>query len=133
MIRKSGNRFSEKHAPELDRALCSPKKTAKGGSRLPSTGLARGRHGIGGAAADQRRVLSDRPGLAEQIALHPIATFLRQEAELLGGFDALGDNRHFEAVAEIDDGADDRRRLRILAKIDHEGAVDLDLVEWERL
>jgi len=36
-------------------------------------------------------------------------------------------------VAEIDDGADDRRRLRIAAEIHHEGAVDLDLVEREGL
>src|SRR3954464_6130606 len=99
----------------------------------PLAGLARGLHGIGDAAADQDSILPDRRGLAEQIALHRVAAFLRQETELLDGLDALGDDRHFEAMAKIDDGAHDRRRLRIPAEIDDEGAVDLDLVERERL
>ena len=68
-----------------------------------------------------------------QIALHRVAAFLGEEGELLLGLDALGDDRHFEAVAEADHGADDRGRLRIAAEIDDEGAVDLDLVERERL
>src|ERR1700737_4569297 len=96
------------------------------------TGLAHGLHDIAGAA-DQGCVLADRRRLAEQIALHRVAAFLGEEAELLLGLNALGDNRHFEAVAEIDDGADDRRGLRIAAEIHHEGAVDLDLVERESL
>ena len=36
-------------------------------------------------------------------------------------------------MAKTDDGADDRGRLRIAAEIHDEGAVDLDLVERERL
>src|SRR6266850_1656760 len=102
MIRKSGNRFSEKHAPGSTRDRVREKEDA---GRL--AGLARRLHGIGNAAADQDSILADRRRLAEQIALHPIAAFMRQETELLGGFDALGDDRHFEAMAEVDDGADD--------------------------
>ena len=77
--------------------------------------------------------MPDRQGLAEQIALHAVAAFLGEEGELVDRLDALGDDRHFEAVAEIDHGADDRRRLRVAAEIHDEGAVDLDLVERERL
>src|SRR6478752_3759237 len=132
MIRKSGNRFSEKHAPGSTRDRVREKDDAgRSGRRL--AGLARRLHGIGNAAADQDSILSDRRRLAEQIALHPIAAFMRQETELLRGFDALGDDRHFEAMAEVDDGADDCRRLRIFAEIDDEVAVNLDLVERERL
>src|SRR4051812_37725034 len=125
MIRKSGNRFSEK--------IMLPEKTVKGGSRPALTGLARGLDGLDDVAADKRRILSDRRRLAQQIALHRVAAFLRQEGELFRGLDALGDDRHFQAMAEVDDGTDNRRRLRVLAEIDDEGAVDLDLVKRERL
>src|SRR3979409_1777366 len=95
--------------------------------------LARGLHGIAAVAADQGGVLSDRRGLAEKVALHRVAALIGEESELLLGFHALGDDRHLQAVAEPDPRATDRRRLRIAAEIDDEGAVDLDLVERERL
>src|SRR4051812_8842287 len=95
--------------------------------------LARGFAVAGGVAADQRGVLPDRLRPAEEIALHRVAALVREEAELLLGLDALGNDRHFETVAEIDDGAHDRRRLRVAPEIHHKGAVDLDLVERERL
>ena len=79
------------------------------------------------------RVLRDRRRLADEIALHHVAALVGEEAELFLGFDALGDDRHVEAVAEADHRADDRRRLRVAAEIHDEGAVDLDLVERERL
>src|SRR5689334_15831795 len=85
------------------------------------------------AIAHQRRVLADRRRLADQITLHRVATLLCQEAELLLGFHALSDDRHLQAVTEIDDSADDRRRLGVAAEIDDEGAVYLDLVEGKRL
>src|SRR6267154_1557020 len=96
-------------------------------------GLARRLHGLAAAAANQRGVLPDRRGLADEITLHRVAALLGEEAELLLGLDALGDDRHFQAVAEVDDGANDRRRLRAAAEVHDEGAVDLDLVERERL
>src|SRR5882757_2089968 len=66
-------------------------------------GLARGLGAVRDAAADQSGVLSDRQRLADEIALHRVAALFREEAELLLGLDALGDDRHFEAVAEVDD------------------------------
>ena len=56
-----------------------------------------------------------------------------EEAELLLGLHALGDDRHLQAMAEADHGPDDRSRLRIASEIDDEGAVDLDLVERKGL
>src|SRR6266508_5353464 len=102
---------------------------AKSGCRSLKSGageLARAFDVVCGAAADQRVVVPDRLGLAEEIALHRVAALVRQEAELFLGLPALGDDRHFEAVAEIDDGANDRRRLRVAPEIHDEGAVDLD-------
>src|SRR5882724_10522508 len=96
-------------------------------------GLARGLYRIGAGLADQRGILSDRRRLAEEIALDRVAALIRQEAELLLGFHAFGDNRHFETVAKADDRANDRRRLRIAPQIHDESPVDLDLVERERL
>src|SRR6202043_1331549 len=74
-----------------------------------------------------------RKGPADEIALYRVAALIGEEAQLLLGFDALGDDRHLEAVAEADHRANDRRRLRIAPEIDDESAVDLDLVEWKRL
>src|SRR5882757_5714709 len=88
---------------------------------------------IASAAANQGCVLPDRERLADEIALHCVAAFFRQETELFLGFDTLGDDRHFEAMAEIDDGANDRRRLRVPSEIHDKRAIDLDLVERERL
>src|SRR5258708_1013553 len=96
-------------------------------------GLARGLHRIAAAAANQRGVLSDRLRFADKIALHRVAALVREERELLLSFHALGDDRHFEAVAEADHSPNDRRRLRIVSEIDDESAIDLDFVEWKRL
>src|SRR6185437_14740539 len=95
--------------------------------------LAHRLHDVAAVAANERSVLPDRQRLADQVALHGVAAFVGEEGELFQGLDSLGHQRHAEAVAEVDDGGDDRGRLRIAAEIDDEGAVDLDLVERERL
>src|SRR3984957_19715407 len=102
-------------------------------TRKALAGLARGLHRTAVVAADQRGVLPDRQGFAEEIALHRIAAHFREEPELLLGLHALCDDRHFETMAKADYGAHDRGRLRIASEIDDKGAVDLDLVERERL
>src|SRR4051794_32246395 len=113
--------------PSRLRASC-PDAARRDFAKSGAGELARGFAIVGGTAADQRGVVPDRLGLAEEIALHRVAALVREEAELLLGLDAFGNDRHFQAVAEIDDGANDRRRLRIAPEIHHEGAVDLDLV-----
>src|SRR2546430_10946330 len=90
-------------------------------------------HDIGNVAADQCRILPNRKWLADEIALHRVAALLGEKAELLLRLYALGDDRHFQRMTEIDHGPDDCRRLRIAAEIDDKGAIDLDLVERERL
>src|SRR5215212_1127791 len=101
--------------------------------RYRLAGLARGLHGVAALAANQRRVVRDRHRFAEEITLHRIAAFVRQKRQLLLGFHTLGDDRHVEAMAETNDGPDDRGRLRVASDVDDEGAVDLDLVERKRL
>src|ERR1700744_1378184 len=96
-------------------------------------GLPRRFGGVGVGAADQRGVLVDRQRVADVIALPRVAADVGEEAELFLGFHTLGDNRHFEAVAKTDNGADDRRRLRIASEIDDKRAVALDFVERQRL
>src|SRR6266403_5477038 len=137
MIRKSGNRFSlgtsAKRLPG-DHAQTNMQIEANS-TQLNQflSGLARGLHRIAAAAADQRGVLPDRRRFADKIALHHVAALLREETELLLGFHALRDDRHFETVAEADHRANDRRRLRIASEIDDESAVDFDVVERKRL
>src|SRR5882672_4143948 len=97
------------------------------GLRAGLAGLARGLDRFAAATPHQHAVLSDRRGLADEIAL------LRKETELLPGFHALGDDRHFEAMAKADHRPNDGRRLRISSKIHDESTVDLDFVERKRL
>src|SRR5258705_288808 len=95
--------------------------------------LARGLPGANAGAADQRGIQQDRRRLADEIALHRVAPLVGEEGELLLGFDAFGYDRHLEPMAEADHRADDRGRLRVAPEIHDKGAVDLDLVERERL
>src|SRR6185369_9024311 len=115
--------------------IAAPSREGKRGAifRKLRAQLARVSADRGDVAADQRVVVPDRLRPAEEIALHRVAAFVGEEAELLLGLDAFGNDRHFEAMAEIDDGANDRRRLRVAPQIHDKGAVDLDLVERERL
>ena len=80
------------------------------------------------AAADQRVVVHDRGcGLPRK---KPCTASQPSSDRKLrcSGLDALGNDRHFEAVAEIDDAANDPATAGC-AEIHDEGAVDLDLVE----
>lgn len=69
----------------------------------------------------------------DKVALDFVARFVRQKGQLRGCFDAFGDDGQIEAVAEADDGANDRCRLRIALEIGNKGLVDLELVERKRL
>src|SRR3982074_2820986 len=124
MIRKSGNRFSlgtnAKRWPADHAQQKMRLETDSSQLNRSLAGLARGLHRIASVAADQRGVLSDRRGLADKIALHRIATFIREETELFLGFHAFGDDRHFEAVAKADDGGNDRRPLPPAAPLLHQ-------------
>src|ERR1700736_1256032 len=96
-------------------------------------GHARGLHGIAASSSNQRGVLPDPQRFADEIALHRVAAHAREEAELLLGFHALGDDRHLQAVAKANHRPDDRGGLWITSEIDDKGAVNLDLVERKRL
>ena len=74
-------------------------------------------HDIGNVAANQCRIVPNRKWLADEIALHRVAALLGEKAELLLRLYALGDDRHFQRMTEIDHGPDDCRRLRIAAEI----------------
>jgi CheY-like chemotaxis protein len=45
----------------------------------------------------------------------------------------LGDGHQVEAVGHVDDGPDDRGVLRVAGQVAHEGLVDLQLVDGQRL
>src|SRR5258705_10711723 len=126
---------ASKRQPEITLPSSLSQPSSYGCDKCPHhlAGLARGLHGVAAAAANQRGILSDRLRSADKITLHCIAALVREEGELLLGFHAFGDDRHLQAVTKADHGPNDRRRLRIAAEIHDKSAVDLDLVEWERL
>ena len=66
-------------------------------------------------------------------ALVLVAAQHLQELELLGGFDAFGDDLEIERVAERDDRAHDRGVVIAGGHFADEGAVDLELVDREAL
>src|SRR5215468_11122081 len=69
------------------------------------------------------------PGAAEQKTLAFVAAFSAQAAQFGSGLDAFGSDGDAQALAEADNGADDRLRITIGIDFLHKGAVDLDLVE----
>src|SRR5579883_3465701 len=83
-----------------------------------------------GGLPGQRRGLA---GLAEQVALDVVAAGGAHQRVLLLGLDPLGGGDDVEAAGEARDGADDRGAVAPARQLLHEGAVDLDLVEWEHL
>ena len=95
--------------------------------------VARADHFAHGLATDHFGVMVDREWPPDEIALHFVAILLREERELILGFDALGEHRQFQPAGETDHGADDRRGLRVGSQFRYEGLVDLDLVERKRL
>ena len=101
------------------------------GVRTLLAGLARQFHRVG--TANQREILSNWRRSADKKALHCVAAFVGQEIQLFLGFHALRDHRHSEPVTKADHRANDRGGLRIAPEIHHKGAIDLDLVERERL
>src|SRR5439155_17500250 len=64
---------------------------------------------------------------AEEVALHLVAAPLGQVGQLVGGLDAFGGDLEAEAVAEGDDGGDDR--VRAAGKLGDERPVDLEGVD----
>jgi hypothetical protein len=66
---------------------------------------------------------------AEQITLAFVAALRGHQLHLLFRFDAFGDHDFIEAGAEAGDGADDGAGVALVANIDNERLVDLDLME----
>jgi hypothetical protein len=63
------------------------------------------RHGwtVCGRTADQVGILLDWTWAAEQVPLHFVAPLARQEAKLIFGLDALGNDRKLQAMCERND------------------------------
>jgi hypothetical protein len=85
------------------------------------------------ADADQIEVPLDQVGTADEIALHLVAGLARQEGALGLRLHPFRDDRNVEGTREAQDRADDLGRLGSGLKVGDEAAVDLDLVERERL
>lgn len=62
-----------------------------------------------------------------------VALLPAQVGELLRGFDACGHDTHSQAMRERDDGAHDGGIVRIVGDVADDGAIDLELVDVERL
>ena len=68
-----------------------------------------------------------------QVALHFVTAALFKQRKLLGRFHALGKDRHVEAMPKVDYRAHDRLGVPIGRQVADKSAVDLDLVERERV
>src|SRR5215470_2440058 len=74
----------------------------------------------------QRHDLGMGPGAAEQKALAFVTAFGAQAAQFGSGLDAFGGDDDAKALAEADDGTDDRLRVAVGIDFLHEGAINLD-------
>src|SRR5260370_32072466 len=84
-------------------------------------------------ASDILGIMLDRLRSSDEIALYLIAFLGGEKFQLLFCFDAFGNHWNIETAGQSDDGAHDRRRLRIVVQIGDEALIDLDLVEWKSL
>src|SRR6185312_10429209 len=73
----------------------------------------------------------ERP--AEVKSLRRLTAELAQALELLLGLDALGDGVQPETAGDPDDGAHDRRIVRVGCHVANEGAVDLQSIDRQML
>src|SRR5438309_1302385 len=85
------------------------------------------------APRDENGNLGRGDGARVEIALAVVAALGDEARFLPGGFDALRDDLDLEAVAQIDDGPDDRGRVWVMAEVPHEAAVDLQEVDGKLL
>jgi BMFP domain-containing protein YqiC len=63
------------------------------------------------------------------VTLTFVAAFGDDVGLLLGGFHAFGDHLHAQALAQLDDGANDGRIVVVIQQVLNEALVDLDLVQ----
>ncbi len=77
--------------------------------------------------------LLDRQRLRHEEALAEIAAELAQGRQVLLALDAFGDHRETEVVREIDGRADDHQIVVVVDHVNHEGLVDLELVQRQPL
>ncbi|MCY1465029.1 hypothetical protein D9M71_831270 [compost metagenome] len=62
-----------------------------------------------------------------------MAAFGNDVGLLLGGFHAFGNHLHAQALAQLDDGANDGRIVVVIEQVLNEALVDLDLVQRQAL
>src|SRR5471030_508165 len=56
-------------------------------------------------------------------------SILRSEGKLAGRFNAFGQHRHLQRLAEGDDDAHDGRAVALVESVPDEGVVDLELIQ----
>src|SRR5581483_6762978 len=78
---------------------------------------------------DHGRQLRHRDRFGEQETLTLGAAFARQKIPLRFGLDAFGENRHVQAFAKREHGADNGGSRGVVRQPFDEGLVELDLVE----
>src|SRR3984885_10700738 len=86
-----------------------------------------------GLAGENGEHLARFHGIAEQTSLGVVAGGLAQEFELLARLDSLGDDLEIEALAHVDDGADDGRVVRVHGDVANEGLIDFQSADRELL
>lgn len=72
-----------------------------------------------------------RRRVSKVVALNQIATVLLQKEQLFAGFDAFGDDDHFQSVRHGDDGARDGGVFGVLGQTADKTAVDLQRAHIE--
>src|ERR1700694_4947604 len=89
--------------------------------------------GPGQSVLQQRQCALGGNRFSKQVTLSLRASICLEICELLGVFDALSGRRQTEAACEPENGTDDHHAFIVFADAVHKAAVDLDLVEMQRL
>src|SRR5580704_18536372 len=88
-------------------------------------------HSFSNAGLKQFPGLLGRNGMAKIIALPLVASVALKELELRTGFHSLCNYPLFEALSDIDHGADDSFICRVLSDLVHKGLMQLQNVHRE--
>ena len=105
---RAGRQYIGQAVPRRDARRCRPGRARRKPGLARHPFRAEAHHHLVGA------VVAQRP--AEQIALDRVAAEIAHPGEIVGGLDALGGDRHAEALGELDDRLDDRDILLVACR-----------------
>src|SRR5579859_2815637 len=114
--------YNSRYTPELLSLSTDIRRDRSGGPLVHVDPLDR-------AAGDVLR----RQGPCEQVTLATLTLHVRQQRELLVGFDSLRRHGQTQRFSQLQHAPDDCRVLHVIAQTADKGSIDFERIEWKLL